>query len=359
MIENKQFQLTESIINAIPAITELGMFFGKTGIMVYLFQLARQTGNSYYQEVAEQLIDDICVAADKMTSAGFNDGLCGVAWSIEYLAQKGFIDADTDEALEEIDNRIFKHLTTKSFDELISSSDMLPGIAFYLIWRISPYKDKDSELVKLRKDLLIVIINALETSYNKDSYVKLREEPVRFSLAEYRLPFYLYLIAEIYKLDFYNYKLDRIIESITPVILSTFPIRQSHRIYLILALRYVLQYKERVKWQSHLSLLEHSIDAETLLKEEFHNKGISLNCGMCGVLFLLKVFPMADKLSFCKPIRDGLIKNINKSDYFEKETFQNQNDMGLLLGKAGIALSLLLNDILPENKSAEENPTKE
>lgn len=242
MIENKQSQLTESIINAIPATTESGMFFGKTGIMVYLFQLARQTGNSYYQEVAEQLIDDICVAADKMTSAGFNDGLCGVAWSIEYLAQKGFIDADTDDALEEIDNRIFKYLTSKSFDELITSSDMLPGIAFYLIWRIAPHKDKDSELVKLRKDLLIVIINALETSYNKDSYVKLREEPVRFSLAEYRLPFYLYLIAEIYKLDFYNYKLDRIIESITPVILSTFPIRQSHRIYLILALRCVLEY---------------------------------------------------------------------------------------------------------------------
>lgn len=336
-----------------PEYTEPGFFSGKAGIMIYLFRLARQTNNVWYQELAEQMIDEVCLAADKIKSANFDNGLCGLAWAVEYLAQEGFIEANTEDVLEDINNKIFKLVSSKSFDELVAISDMLPGIAFYLIRNIKPRNDDNSESVCLKKDLLILIINAIETKYNKDSYIKLKEEPVRFSLTEYKLPFYLYLIAELYGLNFYNYKLDRIIDSINPIILSVFPLQQSHRIYFIFALKNLMKYVQFTKWELHLALLVKSIDVNALLQNEFHNKSISLNYGMSGLLFLLGVFPNANQFQFSDPIQHGLIKKIYKSDYFEKKQYM-KDDISLLLGKTGIALSLLIHNILPDNKDVEK-----
>lgn len=349
MIESKHSLLIESIIGTIPNISESGLFAGKAGIMIYLFHLAHRTQSTIHQELAEQLIDEICTEADKIASANIDNGLCGIAWSIEYLAQKNFIIVDTDDTLLEIDDRIFKYISSKSFDELISISDTLPGIAFYLIQRIKPHKDKENESIRLKKDLLISIINAIELQYNKESYIKLKYEPVLFSLADYKLPFYLYLIAELYELNFYNYKLDRIIDSIDSVILSTFPLKQSNRIYFILALHQLMQYKKSDNWKLHLTLLENTIDVEALLKNEFHNKSVLLNNGISGLLFLLGIFSTANQFQFYVSLRTRLIQKLDSSDYFNENEFLKNDDSGLLFGKAGIALSLVLHNILPDN----------
>ena len=82
-------------------IDNIGLMHGKMGISVYFFHLARSTRNKVYEEYAGELIDEIYEEIIVNTPVNFENGLAGIGWGIEYLVQNGFIEADTDEVLED------------------------------------------------------------------------------------------------------------------------------------------------------------------------------------------------------------------------------------------------------------------
>jgi hypothetical protein len=66
------------------------------------------------------------------TSIDYRNGLAGIGSAVEYLVQVGFMKADTDDVLEEFDNRIF------SFDRIPNLPiDELLGIGYYALWRMA------------------------------------------------------------------------------------------------------------------------------------------------------------------------------------------------------------------------------
>jgi len=99
-------------------IDNLGLMHGKMGISIFFFQIARQTKNQIYEDYAGELIDEIYEEITENTPVNFENGLAGIGWEIEYSVQIGFIEADTDNVLEEFDNPIFEVLNINTPKEI-------------------------------------------------------------------------------------------------------------------------------------------------------------------------------------------------------------------------------------------------
>ncbi|HEX3009512.1 MAG TPA: lanthionine synthetase LanC family protein, partial [Bacteroidales bacterium] len=104
-------------------IDNLGLLNGKMGIAIFFYHYAKYTGNEVYSEYAGELIDEIYSEINTSTPIDFENGLTGIGWGIEYLVQNGFVEADTDEVLEQIDEAVYQkillHLEYKDLKGLL------------------------------------------------------------------------------------------------------------------------------------------------------------------------------------------------------------------------------------------------
>jgi hypothetical protein len=134
-----------------------GLLQGKMGIAIFLFNYARRTGSVMYEIYAGELIDEIYNIISSQTAVGFSDGLTGIGWGIEYLVRNGFVEADTDEALAEIDTAIGKSLLKSP--SLTEENNELSGFGFYYLARLSGRKNpvKNSGSIKIERQLLILL----------------------------------------------------------------------------------------------------------------------------------------------------------------------------------------------------------
>ncbi len=85
-----------------------GLLNGKMGIAIFFYHYSRYTKNKIYEDYAGELVDEIYEEINTSTPVNFENGLTGIGWGIEYLVKNKFVQADTDEALAEIDNTIYK-----------------------------------------------------------------------------------------------------------------------------------------------------------------------------------------------------------------------------------------------------------
>jgi hypothetical protein len=123
----------------------IGLFDGKMGMVIFLFHYARQTRDARFKNMAEMLIDEIQSTIHADSPIDYACGLTGIGVGIEYLAQQGFMDVDTDDILEDFD-RIF----TKQIHECklyLSSHDLMDFKRFFLL-RMKNYRTKKTALFK-------------------------------------------------------------------------------------------------------------------------------------------------------------------------------------------------------------------
>lgn len=107
-----------------------GLWNGKTGMSVFFFLLSRATGNKRYEDFAGELLDDVCSNLSSRTPVSFADGLCGIGWAIEYLNAEGFIEADTNDILSEVDRQIMERDVRRITDYTLETG--LEGIVSYI-----------------------------------------------------------------------------------------------------------------------------------------------------------------------------------------------------------------------------------
>jgi hypothetical protein len=90
---------------------ELGLLHGKLGLCIYFYHLASKTENQELQEMADNLVGEIF---EKLSEAklptDFENGLAGIAFGISYLVNSDFVEADLDDTLGELDDKVFKFL---------------------------------------------------------------------------------------------------------------------------------------------------------------------------------------------------------------------------------------------------------
>lgn len=135
----------------------IGLFDGKMGIVLFFMNYSRYTGCKRYEKFAGELIDEIYAEIRIDCSSNFGNGLAGIAWGMEYLIRNGFVMADPNEILEEVDNRILERDARRVKD--FSLENGLKGVAYYAISRC-----EGREYPFIFKGYMIDLVQALEAN---------------------------------------------------------------------------------------------------------------------------------------------------------------------------------------------------
>ena len=317
-----------------------GLLNGKMGIAIFFYNYSRFTKNKIYEDFAGELVDEIYEEINISTPVNFENGLTGIGWGIEYLVKNGFVQADTDEALEEIDNVIYKHRINSPV--LINTGDDLFGYGLYHIARILGHEIDDKNLTTLiKKYHLIFLVDECERLLEQKSYTRFNIE----SLTINSFNSILWFLLEIQKLNIFPVKTEKIFRTVPEYIEKE--INNPHDVAgRRLLVRLVEKSIESVKDNTVSALLESMVDRiesekahkdlpdETDVSDFIKSTWQKLIYGPyifdgAGMVFQFEeIFPFIDNENSW----NKRLENINKEGFS-------------LTGLAGLALGLLMPQI--------------
>ena len=186
------------------SVKSTGLYNGKTGISLCLFELAHYLKDGEIEKHAFELLQESLILSSKKKDISFKNGLSGVGFVLLYLIKNQLIDADFEELFEDCTNNILNHIENSKesqdllflvyFLELLFQSNKKKKIKDYslnilrdvekkLLLHIDDFELIDSKLVKcdFLKDftnyLKIISINEYqESSFLITRYCKLFEK---------------------------------------------------------------------------------------------------------------------------------------------------------------------------------------
>ena len=332
IIENKSILtgITNTLLLNSSFIDNPGLMHGKMGISICFFHLARQTGNKIYEDYAGELIDEIYDEITVHTPVDFENGLAGIGWGIEYLAQNGFIEADTDEVLDDFDQHIFKELLYNA-PQNIGLLNGLTGTGTYFLSRIksSRYPNKNPALINgkipdiTNIQALFQVIDELEQQIQDIS--KLISEP---AVANYKLlndqqppqindpnrlhlfditwdyPILIWFLAELYEQNISRLKIEKLILHLTePLkIINYLPALHSNRLLLALSLEKLHRTLNKIQIPDNIPVIKEllsGIKRNTILSE-LPADNHTIRYGTAGIAFMYLQLYILSKENFFK-----------------------------------------------------------
>ncbi len=122
----------------------LGLMGGKVGTALFLFYYSKYKEDDTFSEMGMELIEEVFEKVnDGFTYHTFAGGLAGIGWVVDHLFKTGFIEGDSNETLEDIDEYLHKamilEIQNKQFDYLHAGI----GLGIYFLSRLESGKSKD------------------------------------------------------------------------------------------------------------------------------------------------------------------------------------------------------------------------
>jgi hypothetical protein len=113
-------------------LPNLGLYSGDMGVVLFFYRYARLMQNEIYSEFSSYLMERVQNKLHQFTPVNYIQGLTGIGSTIEYLAQNGYLNANTDDMLGEFDKRIF-------FTYNLSNLQLtyIMDIGYYALWRMA------------------------------------------------------------------------------------------------------------------------------------------------------------------------------------------------------------------------------
>jgi hypothetical protein len=254
----------------------LDLLRGKMGLCIYFYRLGRGEGNERYRKRADRLLDEIFENIGTVKSIDIEYGLSGIGLGISYLIRGGYVEGDENEVLREIDDEIFKQVTTS--DKIGDEIFILIQILYYASQRKPSLIDEQEYLWD---ELIRFIINTLHTKVDRI----LEDNSIAFDI-HYTLPLFLFALSKIYETGIYDYKIERVINEITPFIMSRYGYLDSKRLYMLWGISKINRHIRDERLTGFCKLLASQIDSDRLLSE-FRDKNIFIQRGLAGVCLLM------------------------------------------------------------------------
>ncbi|WPU95220.1 lanthionine synthetase LanC family protein [Mucilaginibacter sabulilitoris] len=152
-----------------------GLHYGKTGLMMVYFKLFEISKNHAYQAKARLFIDDLSEHIESVKDTSFEHGLAGIGWAIEWMAQNKFIDADTNEVLEDMDDELYKSIVYAEPSKESGLSNYIgKGLYFYRRLKSKNMNSKryrticNQECLNLMTDKVCETLNAHNKNLHAD-----------------------------------------------------------------------------------------------------------------------------------------------------------------------------------------------
>lgn len=331
-----------------------GIMHGNAGLCIFFYHLARQTNNTDYEQVADDLLEKVFTNLSTSAPSDFENGLAGIGWGIEYLVQNNFAEGNTDEILEEVDNKVFRALN----EDNLSSFELGNGLMGYLLYLVNRLQHKNTPFSisqQINRELLILTINKIDEQVTAQFPAIIKE--MHFDLF-WRFPVMLFGLTEALRLNIYNDKINNMIRQWLPYFEAYIPSLHINRLFLAVALRQICYQAPDKRLEKQTRILLYTTDFE-VLKTEVDHSILNIRYGWPGVAGLLNI---ASKEVPADWPNHGLIvqtcNEITKRHQIQHEILKSVNpggspvQPGLTLGLAGIGLiELLWPGILSGNHS--------
>ncbi len=164
----------QSIIRALASYelnnNNYGLHHGKMGLVMAYFMLSSTLNQDIYAAKAENLIGELTEAIGSITDLTFENGLSGIGYGIEWIVQHGFIDADTDEILADLDDQMYRQ-TLYSRSENLSLSNGTISKAMYFYKRIMA---KNPNTIRYRElcneECMVLLMQEISELITSDQY---------------------------------------------------------------------------------------------------------------------------------------------------------------------------------------------
>jgi len=312
----------------------VGLYHGKMGLCIYFYELARLTSEKKYRMVANKIFDDITNQITDKIEIDPSTGLTGICMAIHFLLDSGYMDGNPNYVLKSYDDKIIQSLLFNRILDFNPDIDMIKtalGSLMYLTTRLQNTGLSNNER-RIMQGVIIEVINKIE-SLVIDKFA----EPPSFSVTAYFIPFYLQLLQRIYPLNFYNYKIEKIIDGLSPHILSLYPLHKANRLSLSTAMYKLNKIAGNIAgWDRHIELLQQDLDIPQII-HSFRSKNITFNKGVCGFYYLLR------KTGVNREYNDLFIHKIAHSDRWDQyvENDANVQPFSLYSGAPGVILTYL------------------
>lgn len=205
-IDNRLRRIANVLLLNASFIDNIGLLNGKMGIAIFFYHYSKCSKNKIFGDYAGELIDEIYEEINTNTPVDFANGLTGIGWGIEYLVKKKFVQADTDEALSEIDNAIYRSRINSPI--LINDSKDFFGYGLYYIRRICGHKIDDNDLNTLiKKYHLIFLVDECERILLQKQYKRFKIE----SLSVDTINSFIWFLTEMQRLGIFPYKSEKVL----------------------------------------------------------------------------------------------------------------------------------------------------
>ncbi|MEI8115794.1 MAG: lanthionine synthetase LanC family protein, partial [Bacteroidia bacterium] len=313
---------------------------GNTGLSIFFNLLSRQTNNPEYEKLADDLLDKAFANLTTSASADFENGLAGIGWGIEYLVQHGFAEGDTDEILEEVDNKVFRSLNEENHTS-IELGNGLTGYLFYLISRLKDKPESRSMAQRINRELLILTVNKIDELATAQFPTLVKE--IQFDLF-WRFPVMLYGLSEAFKLNAYNAKIRCMVRQWLPYFESYIPSMHINRLFLAVVLERICSLMPESRLEKQGRILLFATDFK-ILKTEVDHDLLNIRFGWPGAAWLLKIASeeipahWPNQHLICRTYHEIMAIHQNPLESFAMEGQQNNYiQFGVSLGLAGIGL---------------------
>lgn len=144
----QRHQLIELLENGTIRPKGDGLFDGKMGYVLFLYQYSRYTEDSFYERVAENMLDVVLNHLYSKESIEYGNGLAGIGYGIEYLIRNGFVEGDADDVLAELDDSLVRRFTEC---EDLSLEHGLSGIIRYFRFRLEGKEESAQSKVNRKR----------------------------------------------------------------------------------------------------------------------------------------------------------------------------------------------------------------
>jgi len=160
---------------------DIGLFYGKTGLILFFAHYFRLTGNPIFEDTADELMEELLGEIHSELPLDFASGLAGIGWGIEYLIQNGFLEGDSLKICEEVDKKIMERYPQRIVGYSLETG--LEGLLHYVLSHIQGVHSQHAKLPfdeTYLKDLFQAISTLPETGELSDNFKTLSGMYSRF-----------------------------------------------------------------------------------------------------------------------------------------------------------------------------------
>ena len=162
------YKFTDFLILNAYSVNSLGLYNGKAGISLCLFELAQYLKDETLEDKALELLQETLALSSKGEAINFEAGLSGIGFVLLYLIQNQILDADYKDLFEEQNQKVISRLQEKSN---FSVKDLSFVIFLDLLAKLADNEEINVLIDRILTDIEKSLNEQLDKFYSTDSGV--------------------------------------------------------------------------------------------------------------------------------------------------------------------------------------------